>query len=138
MRRPVARMRAVLRVRGDIGLRGGRPGAAGLDAERVDVGFHQIADGIVDEAVTLQRPEAGEASGDDPHVEMPAAVFRACVSDMLVALVDDLEVGRLQRRVNACPDLGDAGVVHGRTFLKGLTSTFSYTPAATYGSVAAH
>src|SRR5436189_6021892 len=56
---------------------------------------------------------------------------------MLPAFVAQFQRDRVQHR-EAIADRGFDRMRQGNTFLNGLTVTFAYTPAATYGSSAAH
>lgn len=92
------------------------------------------------EAVTSQPWLSGKGFGDDQHAVVPAAAPGAGVTGVPGRVVDQLELGRRQGRKALAdqPDdirrVADDGcrVAHaGSTFLKGLTLTAAYTPAAT-------
>jgi len=69
----------------------------------------------------------------DFQTEMPTPVLCAFVPAMQVTLINDLKNLRLQSHVQALANLLQAflGIHGGMTRMKGETSTFSYTPAAT-------
>ena len=96
-----------------------------VDAEGVNIGRHEIADGLVNETMALQRAQARETVRSDADMKVTAAVFRTFVTDVLVAFVDDLERGRLQCSFDTSPDFCDSGLVHGRTSLNGFTVTLA-------------
>ena len=52
------------------------------------------ADGVVDEPVPLQRRQAGEPVGHDPHPEMSSAVTGAGVALVQMAFVEDFDLAR--------------------------------------------
>src|SRR5207342_2219182 len=111
--------------------------------KRVDVRRHHVAQHRVDRAVPRQRRESREAVADDVDDEMPAPVARAGVADVPMTVVDDLDRRRrecgFQQAAHAHDSLGIRGRnAHGNTRRNGRTSTRWYTPAATYGSSAAH
>ena len=56
----------------------------------MDIGPQQLAERAIYELVALQWPQPGEGAGDDPYPEMPAAVARAGMACMAVAVVDQL------------------------------------------------
>ncbi len=97
---------------------------AGFDAQGVDVGFHEVANGFVDQAVFLDRTEVGEVARFDPHAEVTAPVASTGVAFMQMAFIDDLKLGRFKCLAEALPDFIHAFLVHGSTRLKGLTTTF--------------
>lgn len=57
------------------------------DRERVDVGLHQFAERGIHLPVAGQRRTPGERRADDGHGEMAAAVARAGMAGMAVAVV---------------------------------------------------
>src|SRR3989344_5290564 len=64
-------------------------------AERVDVGFHQVAQRLVPQPVALDGIQALEAVGHDGGGKVPAAAARAGMTGVLCAFVDNVEaVGR--------------------------------------------
>lgn len=63
----------------------------------MDIGVHQVAERLVDQAVARQWAQPAESAGDYPQTEMTAAIARPGVSHVLVAVVDDLDVVRRQR-----------------------------------------
>ena len=89
----------------------------------MDVGLHEIAHGGIDAAMPGQRGQAGEGLADDRDGEMPAAIPRTGMTDMLVAFVHDLERQRRQLLQRGANHFGAGGPVHGRACRKGFTST---------------
>ncbi len=90
----------------------------------MDAAAHQIADRVVDHAVTPDRIVAGEGGGDYGDFVM-AAFFCAGVAGMQMRFVLDGERLRCQcSQAFAQQDRG-FGAHAGRTFLNGLTVTFS-------------
>ena len=67
---------------------------------------------------------------------MATAIFRSGMTGMLVAVIGDLKFNRLQGGQLVLHALNDR-IHDGRVFLKGLTVTWSYTPALRYGSAIA-
>ena len=63
-----------------------------MNAECVNIGFHERAKGIVNHAMACQRPCPGEGFGDDRHVEVTTSVLGTSMSGMQVALVLDQEM----------------------------------------------
>jgi len=94
-----------------------------VNAQGVNVCLHQVIQGVVDEPVGLERPEAGKFVGYDADPEMTFSVTCSGVPYMQMALVDDLKVNRLKCRIEAFADYPDAIFVQGNTNLKGFTAT---------------
>jgi len=82
------------------------------------------------------RALAFERGADDAHAKMAAAVARAGVTGMAMALVLDVERIGLECRGEAASDRLDAPA-HGYTLRNGCTRTSRKTPAAMYGSASA-
>ena len=97
----------------------------------MNVGLHQAPERVVHHAMPLEQPAPIESIGDDPDLEMTAAVPGARVAGMQVTLVFDEYLAR--RKCGGQPglDVVNAIAAHGSTGLNGLTVTFWYTPAAT-------
>src|SRR5688500_1725294 len=103
--------------------------------------LHQRPQRGIHEAMPRERREAGERGAGDPKREMAASVARAGMAGMPMALVDELEPGRLQRRDERRADRVRSlppRQAHGSTGRNGRTSTRTNTPAARYGSASAH
>ena len=90
----------------------------------MDAAAHQIADRFVDHAVTPDRIVAGEGGGDYGDFVM-AAFLCAGVTGMSVRFVLYGERLRCQRRQAFAQQGCGFGAHAGRTFLNGLTVTFS-------------
>ena len=101
----------------------------------MDVGLQHVAERCVHQPVPGQRQLAGEGGTDDVDAEMSLPATRAGMPRMLVAVVDDLDRGRVERLDQQGADaldplrveprdigLGPAAV-HGSTRLNGRTST---------------
>src|ERR1700730_5554287 len=58
-----------------------------LDRQRVNVGFHQVADGGVHQTVTRHRGYAAERLGHDGYAEVTVAPRRPLVAGVQVTLV---------------------------------------------------
>lgn len=58
----------------------------------MNVGLHQVPDGVVDHAMARQRRNAAERLGHDAHAEMGLAAGGARVSGVTMTLVLDQEV----------------------------------------------
>src|SRR5687768_3501742 len=98
----------------------------------MDVGPHQLRERVVYGAVTFDRRQTGESAADDLDAEMPAAVARAGVAGMAVAVVVDFEqLGcecAFERRADRIDPLfarqrSRLRHVHGSTGRNGRTST---------------
>jgi hypothetical protein len=88
-----------------------------LDPERMDIGFYQSGERIINHSVALKPVLALESPGDNGDVEVAPAVLRAFVPRMEMTLILDQEFhgikGRLELRANSC----DAVPGHGSTSL---------------------
>jgi len=93
------------------------------DGQRVDVGFHQRAQGGVDRAMTRQRGHSREALADHVHVEMAATIARSGMACMAMAVVFDLKHAGSQRLLQRVTNLLDPFRVHGSTLRNGRTCT---------------
>ncbi len=96
---------------------------SGGDAQRVNIGDHEVANGVVDEPVTLQWAQTGKFVGYDRDSKMAPPIPSARVPDMQMALIQDFEVIGLQRRDETAAYFLDAVSAHGSTRLNGLTAT---------------
>lgn len=63
----------------------------------MDVRLHQVAQGVVYQAMLGDWPRPGEARGSDANPEVPPTVFRSFVAGMEVAFVDDVQRRWFQR-----------------------------------------
>src|SRR5690606_21918514 len=94
---------------------------------------------LIDHSVALDRAMPGEAGRNDSDAEVPAAVLRAGMADVLMTVVRDIQRLRRERLLETLPNLRDAvSVAHGWTCSTGLIVTSANTPSSTYGSFAAH
>ena len=77
-----------------------RIGGFGADGERVYGPGQLVRENAMHESLSLHPAPAGEALGDDmePEVRLPLG-SRAGVSGMLRGLVEQLQTGRLQSRL---------------------------------------
>lgn len=98
-------------------------GAVGLDAQGMNVVFHQVSDGHIYESVTSHCGESIEFVRNDTNTEVPLAVASPLVSNVQVAFIDYFEFFGLKGLDEPGPDFDDALFVHGRTLLNGLTVT---------------
>jgi hypothetical protein len=62
----------------------------------MNVRLHQRAKRSIDHPMALDGPLARKTTRENPYVEMAAAVTRSGVSDVAMAIVDDLELFRLE------------------------------------------
>jgi hypothetical protein len=92
----------------------------------MNVGLHQCPKGSIDQAMASQRFEALEAVRHDRHGEVSTAVTSARMTGMSVALVDNLEHIRAERRLELRPYLRDAHGTHGSPRLVKPTLTAGY------------
>ena len=97
---------------------------ASADRERVDVSAHQVAGRGIDEPVARDRVVAGERGGDDSHLVV-AALAGASMAGMAVRIIGDRERFRVQCRQPLAQQFDGFRAQAGRTFLNGLTVTFS-------------
>lgn len=91
----------------------------------MNIGLHQVAEGVVDQPVAFQGAAALEERGGDADSEVAAAVPGARVAGVEVAFVDDLQLCRLQGCGEPLADGDQTILVHGSTSLNGLTTTFA-------------
>lgn len=96
----------------------------------MDIGLHEIAQSRKDQPMPRQRRQPGKGSTDHPHAEMAATITRASVTAMLLAVIDQLQLQRLQGQPGGGSDFFHPLLVHGSTRLNGSTSTLLNTPAA--------
>lgn len=100
-------------------------GRARIDAQSVDIGLHQGAQSIVDQAVSFDRALASERARDNCHIEMTASVARTRVPHMKMTLIFDQHVrwgkGLSKDRLN----FSRAIFGHGNTRLNGFTVTLA-------------
>ena len=97
----------------------------------MDIGRHQVLQGVVHAAVPGQRKLPREYRGGDAEPEMAPAVARAGMAAVQVALVDqrDLRVRKSQGQRRPAARLARGGVVPGSTWRNGLTTTSANTPS---------
>ena len=87
----------------------------------MNVSDHQIAQGLINHAVTCNGVTSGKGRGNDTQAVVTAAVARARVSCMQRAIVADFDlVGREGFDQTAVNAFGN-GLAHGSTFLNGRT-----------------
>lgn len=91
---------------------------------------HQITRRFIDQTVTGDSVLAGEYGSDNIEFVV-AAILGTRMTRMPVRFVLDGDGDWLQGRQPFPQSFDRAGAHAGRTFLNGLTVTFSYTPAAT-------
>ena len=94
----------------------------------MDIGLHQLAQGLVDPAMPRQWQQAGESFAGDIQRVMAAAVAGTFMAGMAMAFVEQFQLRGLKRRQRRKNPL--AAIAHGSTGLNGRTSTPLYTPAA--------
>lgn len=79
----------------------------------MDLAAHLRGEGRVDESLALHPAPTLEAGRDHERAEVSPAAGRAGVSGVEVALVDDLDVGRIEalpeRRLDALAAIGGGG-----------------------------
>lgn len=83
---------------------------------------HQVADGVINQAVAGDRVLAGKGGGDDVQHEV-AAVFRTGMAGVTMRLVFDNERIRSQYGEALAQQFRRAHA--GRAFLNGLTTTLA-------------
>ncbi len=76
----------------------------------MDIGFHQIADRGKDHAVARQRQLAFESIAYDQDIKMTATIACSGVAGVAVALIDDIELNRMQCRFDGGPDFLDSNI----------------------------
>ncbi len=99
----------------------------------MDVRLHQCSERGMDGAVPLQCRQAGEGGADDLDMEMPAAIARAGVADVTMAVVAHFQPAGRKRLLQCIADRRDALFAwqrnahrfrfHGNTGRNGRTST---------------
>jgi hypothetical protein len=65
----------------------------------MNVGLHQRAERSIDHPVALDGSLARKSTRENSHLEVAAPIARSCVSSMAAAIVDDLELFGLERRL---------------------------------------
>ena len=65
----------------------------------MNVGFQKLTDGFVNEPMARERREATERGGDDSHLVMTMATGRAAVPNVPVAIIQNLELGGREGRL---------------------------------------
>ena len=71
-------------------------GSVGLYAEGVDIAFQQAVEGLIYESVSLDLSMPPKFVGNDQYREVPAAIPGACMTNVHVAVVRDLNHLRLE------------------------------------------
>jgi hypothetical protein len=104
--------------------------AAGVDANCMNIGLHQIAESSIYHTVARQRLDTFEAARDDPYFEMAATVPRSRVPRVSRAVIDYLQELRSKSLFEPCSDSLDA-IAHGNTCTTGLISTLANTFSTT-------
>ena len=87
------------------------------------VGKHQVAQRVVDHAVTLQGRRSFECSTDDSAGKMPTTVARTFVPNVLVRFINDIKLLGRERGLESFAYQCDALARHGRTLRNGFTRT---------------
>jgi len=95
----------------------------------MDVGAHHVANGLVYETVPTYDRQAAESFRNHGDSEMSAAIRRARVAGVAVAVVDDLQVDRGERSPQPGIETVESRGGHGNTLTKGRTSQDSKTPS---------
>jgi hypothetical protein len=98
-------------------------GRFGQNAQRMDVGIHQVTDRHIDESMASDGGQTGELVRYDPNPEMALAVPGAFMSNMHMAFVDNFQFLGLEGTHEASTNFDDSLLVHGNTRLNGLTTT---------------
>lgn len=114
----------------------------GCYVQRMNVVLHHFTERGIYHTVPRDGRLAGELRRHDVEPVMPAAIACTGVSCVLMAFVNDLDLGGLQhvkqgghlRYSVAAGVIGFSAIGHGvahagNVFLKGLTATCAYTPA---------
>ena len=89
----------------------------------MDIGSHEITEGLVNQSVSRYRAKSFESLRHDSDVEVPLAFLCSGVSGVQMTLVLDQQLGGIERGLQAPLDLRGSGRLHGNTRLKGLTVT---------------
>ena len=66
-------------------------GGHSVNAQRMNIAFHQVADGVIDEPVALDWRQVFKLVRHDRDVEVTPAIFGARVADVFVTFVDYIE-----------------------------------------------
>src|SRR5690554_2444492 len=98
-------------------------------AQSVNIRLHEIAERLIDHSMALEGVGARKALRHDPDLEVPASVPGSGMADVQVALVDDVQLFRQERRLQARTNGGDSVAAHGRTCRTGLIRTSENTPS---------
>lgn len=81
-------------------------GSVGGDVQGVNIGLHEGIQRAIDELMALQNTQTLEVIGHDAHSKVPAAVARARVARMQMAVIDEIDPvgmqGTLQCVADAC------------------------------------
>jgi hypothetical protein len=99
-----------------------------VDAQRVDIRLHQTAERSIYHPMSLQSLGASESLRDDSDAKVTAPILRPRMACVPVAVVNDLELVRCERLLEARSDHGNAFYRHGRTWSTALISTSLNTP----------
>lgn len=87
------------------------------------VGKHQIAQRVIDHAMTLQWRGPFECIGNDGAGEMPATIARAFVPDVFVRFIDNIKLLGRECSFEPLAYQCDALAGHGSTLRNGFTRT---------------
>ena len=91
-------------------------GRGSIDCKGVNVGFQEFADRFVDETMSSERREATERGGHDPDLVMAMSAGSAAVSDVPLAIIQDLEFDGREGRHEASAQPGlprcCGGIIH--------------------------
>ncbi len=93
------------------------------DAQGMDIGFHQVAYGRVNQLVTMNSALAIELSGDNVDVKVSFSGFGPGMSGVSVAFISNFQFDRRKCRGQTGPNFLNPFLIHGRTTLKGFTRT---------------
>lgn len=92
---------------------------------------HQIIQRRIHRAVPGDRGHSGKSRADHPHAVMASPIPGAFVTDVMVAVVNDVQFGWRERSLQSaadrihplCPRQWLRGLAHGSTGRNGRTST---------------
>ena len=103
----------------------GIPSGRGLcgNAQGVDVCLHQVSERLENHSLSLKGASVPESFRDDLHSEVALAVRGADVTPMPMALVDQFQMLRFKCGFQTGANLVEPVPAHGKTCLKGRTST---------------
>ena len=101
-----------------------------MDAERMNPAAHQIPGRRVNQSVPGDRIFSAKSLGNNSQLVV-SAVLCASVPGMAMRLIEDVDRQRLKAGQSLTQAFNGVLTHAGKTFLNGLTVTFSYTPAAT-------